>query len=233
MTVASAMLFYIFLDRPNVPNHLERASIYTEQMFDDNHLADLPYPIAPNDVHLYEDQLQININVFSFFDEEGKARHPLFISRKQYPRTANLLYWDEHYAPITDINRLFNDLTKNGHRTNMCLRCLGHFKRQPHLRNTSVCAPARTSCPLCMCFRLRILSRLISSSGNSATRITAPFVIYADFESILEPMDRRVKQTLFNQQHKISAACAMLVSTHAAIPTQTWLRLGRTPSASF
>ena len=55
-------------------------------MFEDNHLADLPYPIAPNDVHLYEDQLQTNINVFSFFDEEGKARHPLFISRKQYPQ---------------------------------------------------------------------------------------------------------------------------------------------------
>ena len=54
--------------------------MYMEQMFEQNNLANLPYIIAPNDVHLYDDQLQININVFSFFDYEGKARHPLFIN---------------------------------------------------------------------------------------------------------------------------------------------------------
>ena len=54
--------------------------MYTIQMFERNNLADLPYPIPPIDVHLYQDQLQININVFSFFDDEGKARHPLYIS---------------------------------------------------------------------------------------------------------------------------------------------------------
>ena len=41
-------------------------------MFERNQLANLPYPIPPNDVHLYE-------------DDEGTARHPLFISRKLYP----------------------------------------------------------------------------------------------------------------------------------------------------
>ena len=75
-------------------------------MFRNNGLADLPYPICPNDVHLYEDQLQTNINLFSFFDDEAKAHHPLFSSRRKYPRTANLLYWDKHYAPITDVQRL-------------------------------------------------------------------------------------------------------------------------------
>ena len=95
-----------FLDRSNTHQHLERPYFYTEQMFENNGLADLPYPIIPNDVHLYEDQLQTNINLFSFFDDEGKALHPLFSSRKQYARTANLMYWDEHYAPITDVTRL-------------------------------------------------------------------------------------------------------------------------------
>ena len=79
-------------------------------MFEQNNFVNLPYLIPPNDVHLYEDQLKININVFSFFDDEGKARHPLFISKKQYPRIANLLYWNEHYAPIIDIPRLFHDI---------------------------------------------------------------------------------------------------------------------------
>ena len=61
----------------------------------------------------------------------------------------------------------------------------------------------------------------------------APFVIYADFESILEPMERRVKQTLYNQQHKISAACAMLVSTSPGIPNQTWVSIGENALSEF
>ena len=47
-----------------------------------------------------------------------------------------------------------------------------------------------------------------------------PFVIYANFESILEPMERRVKQT-YNQLHKISAACVVLVFNVPTVPTQT------------
>ena len=61
----------------------------------------------------------------------------------------------------------------------------------------------------------------------------ALFVIYADFESILEPMKRRVKQTLYNQQHKISAACSMLVSNFRAVPTQTWVSIGESALSEF
>ena len=61
-------------------------------MFQRHNLDTLPYPILPNDVHLYEDLLQMNINVFSFFDDEGRARHPLIISRKTQERVAILLY---------------------------------------------------------------------------------------------------------------------------------------------
>ena len=71
-----------FLDPPRDRKQNERTSLYTEAMFEQNNLVDLPCPIPPNDVHLYQDQLQININLFSFFDDEGKARHPLFISKK-------------------------------------------------------------------------------------------------------------------------------------------------------
>ena len=96
-------------------------------MFDRNNLADFPYSIPPNDVHLYGDQLKININVFSFFDDEGEARHPLFINIKQYPRTANLLYWDENYSPKTDILRLFRNISKHNERKNICIQCLESF----------------------------------------------------------------------------------------------------------
>ena len=61
-------------------------------MFQRHHLEILSYPISPNDVHLYEDQLQMNINVFSFFNDEGRARHPLVISRTNHEQVANLQY---------------------------------------------------------------------------------------------------------------------------------------------
>ena len=38
----------------------------------------------------------------------------------------------------------------------------------------------------------------------------APFVIYADFESILERVDRQNKRTHYDQQHKVCAAAAIL-----------------------
>ena len=40
----------------------------------------------------------------------------------------------------------------------------------------------------------------------------APFVIYADFESILEPMDKQIKCTHYGQLHKVCADAALLCS---------------------
>lgn len=48
--------------------HSGHASLYKEQMFEENHIAHVPYLIAPNDVHLCKDKLETNINLFSFFD---------------------------------------------------------------------------------------------------------------------------------------------------------------------
>ena len=45
-----------FLERANLPErHCEKVTIYTNVMFQRQHLDTLPYPIAPNNVHLYED----------------------------------------------------------------------------------------------------------------------------------------------------------------------------------
>ena len=52
----------------------------------------LPYNISLNDVHQYEDQLQIKINVFSFVDDDSSACHFMVISRTNYERVGNLLY---------------------------------------------------------------------------------------------------------------------------------------------
>jgi len=181
------------MERPAGRN-LNRPTIY-EEMFERNGLANLPYPIAPHDVNLYEDELGININVFSFFDDEGRARHPLFISEKHHPRTANLLYWNEHYAPIAIISRLFGDLSKTEHQQLICIRCLGHFKLQTAFERHQQ-----------LCTREDFMSvvHVLPAPGSGFDEIKfrdfrnstrAPFVVYADFESILKPFDRQAQAT--------------------------------------
>ena len=53
-----------FLEPPLDQKHANLESFYTRGMFHRNRLDTLPYPISPNDVHLYEELLQMNIMCF-------------------------------------------------------------------------------------------------------------------------------------------------------------------------
>ena len=180
-------------------------------MFERNHLADLSYSIALHNIYLYEDRLQININVYTFSDDEGKSRHPLFTSRKEYPRSGNLLYWDEHYAPITDFDRVLFDQTKYEHRKNICRRCFGRFYTKESLAKHE---------RLCTREDFMLVLHVFPAPNTEQAHIKlmqfrntyeAPFVVYSNFKSILEPIQRQNKNTLYDQHHKISAAYAIFV----------------------
>ena len=54
----------------------------------------------------------------------------------------------------------------------------------------------------------------------------APFVIYADFEFILEPIYRQAKQTTYSQQQKVCAATAVLCSTLGSYNQLTVRKVG-------
>lgn len=99
----------------------------TQNKCERSNLAELSYPIPPNNVYIYEDPFKINLNLVSFLHDKSTAWHPLFISRKHYPRKANLLYWHEHYAPITEISRLFYDYSKHEKRKNIFIRWLRRY----------------------------------------------------------------------------------------------------------
>ena len=61
----------------------------------------------------------------------------------------------------------------------------------------------------------------------------APFVIYADFESIFEPSGRQVKRTTYTQQHKASAAAAILISSYYNFDQRTVMKVGENALAEF
>ena len=150
-------------------------------MFERNHLVDLPYPIATQDVHLYKDVLQINIYVYSFSDDEGKVRHPLFTSKNEYPRKAELLYWDEHYAPITDLARFVHDISKHKEHKNICRRCFGSLYTDESIaKHERLCT--REDCISV----LHVLAAPIIEQAHIKFRqfcntYEASFVVYADF----------------------------------------------------
>ena len=54
----------------------------------------------------------------------------------------------------------------------------------------------------------------------------APFGIYADFESILEPFYRQVKHTTYTKQHKVCAAAAILTSRFYNFDQRTVMKVG-------
>ena len=58
-----------------------RASNYTPEMFQQQHLDTLQYPIKPADVPAVEQQIGMSINVFAYYDDAGRARYPAYISR--------------------------------------------------------------------------------------------------------------------------------------------------------
>ena len=132
--------------------YCNRVYLYTDEMFQRHHLDTILYLISPNDIHLYEYQFQKNIGLFFFYKDENRARHPLVISRMNYERVANLLYWKEHYALITSIPGcllilqntspksifVFDDL-KTFHQ-NMFSRVIRNYAHETTLCQYSMCS---------------------------------------------------------------------------------------------
>ena len=58
-------------------------------------------------------------------------------------------------------------------------------------------------------------------------------MIYADFESILEPLGRQVKQKTYSQQYKVCAAAAILCSTLGRYNQVTVMKVGENALTEF
>ena len=76
----------------------------------------IEYTVNPLDLPIIEQRLNISINLYSYFDDIGQARHFMYISRHKRVCEINLLYFNEHYAFIKTFSRLFAILTHNDGR---------------------------------------------------------------------------------------------------------------------
>ncbi len=216
-------------------DNAERVSNYNHY-FEQYHLHDLQYPIAPNDVPDVEDRLRIRINIFSFYDDKGAARYPLYVSKKDYVQSVDLLYWSEHYAWIKNFEGFVYDSTGHKERKFVCRRCFGRFAREPTFERHRL-----------RCTRENFDSVLMTlppegtsiSFKNVRYQLRSPIAIYADFECIVPKMPpaqtlNTKSATILYQSHKPCSIGLKIVSDlpqfanlsyegHFGADSTTWL----------
>ena len=97
--------------------------------------SDIAFPLDTNDYEKIEDRFQMQVNVFGY---ENKA-YPLYISKKSYDQTLNLLLITEkkksHYVFIKDFDRLMFSRTKHKDKKRHCMSCLQSFTTEEILSN--------------------------------------------------------------------------------------------------
>jgi hypothetical protein len=139
----------------------------------------LDYPIEIDQFEDIEERINIPFNVYTFYDDEGRARYPLYISREDPDTAIDLLLWKGHYAWIKSFTRFLGDENPNRHKRFYCKRCFGRFTVQTALNNHRKFCTAMDCC------------KQVYTMPKEGTKLTFknvrhqvrfPFVVYADFE---------------------------------------------------
>ena len=145
----------------------------------------LEFPVSIKDISMFEIKNTISINILAV---EGRD---IYIHRKtnyKSDREINLLLISEdgiqHYTAIKSLSRLLrNSNTKHKCKQHFCMNCLQGFTLESSRDEHQV-----------YCINNKAVRVEMPSKGstvefyNGQTQFKAPFMMYADFEAILEPI---------------------------------------------
>jgi len=147
-------------------------------------LDQIQYPVAISELSEVESTLNIAINVFSFTDDAGEGMYPSYLSQINRKSAINLLYWRGHYSWISHFSRLMSSVTNHKAKKHFCMKCLGHFSTEDVLlRHEEVC-----SGDVCQQVMAMAPENSILRFSNTRYQQRCPFVVYADFECITNPV---------------------------------------------
>ena len=183
-------------------NH-ERVSHYTEYEKEFN-LRGISFPMALKDIPKFERQNNVSVSVYGYQDGKNDQKgfvYALKVSKEVNERHVNLLLIsnDEtnHYCYIKDFNRLVSSQYSNqNNKTYFCRFCLHGFSRSytskdlsQHRRSDEEMKKKlkehEESCFAFAAQRIEFPEDPIVKFKNIKHQLAAPFVVYADFESIL------------------------------------------------
>ena len=144
----------------------------------------IEFPVTTKQYNKIEKQNEININVFGY---ENKQPYPIFVSKETHDRELNLLLITEnenkHYVLIKDFNRFMFNQTKHKERKHFCMHCLQCFSSERGLNNhKDNCIQVNGT----QAVKMPDKDNNILKFNNFHKQQPVPFVIYADFEAIIE-----------------------------------------------
>ena len=153
--------------------------------FTDNYdWSGLEFPVSIKDIGKFETRNNISVNVL---EVEGRD---IYIHRKgrRMGREINLLMVSEdgirHYTAIKSLSRLLSGKNSNTkHKQHFCMNCLQDFTQEFSRDQHQVYCEDNESVRVEMS---KQGSTVEFKDGQNQFRV--PFIMYADFESILEPM---------------------------------------------
>ena len=155
--------------------------------FTDNYdWSRLEFPVSIKDIGKFETRNNISVNVLAL---EGREIYIHRKGRRMMGREINLLKVSEdginHYTAIKSLSRLLKSSnTKYKCKQHFCMNCLQGFMQESSRDQHQVYCKGNESARVEM---PKQGSTVEFKDGQN--QFKAPFIMYADFESILEPMD--------------------------------------------
>ena len=171
----------------------------------------IEFPLELEGIDCFEKQNEtISVNVYGY----ERVVYPLLVSKYVYQRIhhVNLLLISDgekkHYCLINSTSRLLSSqISKNKNKKFFCLRCLNPFGTQELVyKHEEYCRDNEA-------VRVKMPGKgTVLSFAHHSRKMRHPFVIYADFESIIKPIDitqPNDKESYTNklQMHKPSSFC--------------------------
>ncbi|KAL0809898.1 hypothetical protein ABMA28_002311 [Loxostege sticticalis] len=184
------------------PNRVSSYPYFTDVLNVDN----MHFPVSLKDIKTFEiNNNDISINVYGI-DEKQNIIGPLYKTLIRKKTHVNMLLLEKdgksHYCLIKDLTKLVrNQVTKHHSKLHFCDECLLFFKsEQDH--DGHVCGGVVTLLPD---------SGTIMQFKNYHCMQDVPFVIYADFETILEPYSESTGACTAKVQKHLPAAFAYYI----------------------
>ena len=182
-------------------NNLERVSKHLRNVCTELGFDQIKMPVSMKDIPKIEEKFKISINVYGHNESQI---YVIRTSNKIIDENShiNLLITSNedtnHYIWIKDFNKLNAKVTKNEKRKYFCYHCLHHFPRQKLLDDhKSDCIVINKS----QATKLPNKGTFTSFRSLGKT-IGVPFVIYADLESLLIPIQGPTKNPIKSYSFK-------------------------------
>ena len=169
--------------------HSERITKELIKQSEELNWSGIEFPVAAdaNVISKFERNNNISINVFGY--ETDVKLYPLYISKHESDTYVDLLLISDgekkHYCWIKNFNRLMKKHTeKSKNSMHYCKRCLIGFQRIEALtKHTEYCSQHEAQ-------KIELPEPgTMLSFKNYYRKMRVPFIVYADFESFIKPID--------------------------------------------